>query len=271
MPVTEDSPANPYLEDPLRDVETLGGTRLTKINPAYMTRQIAGIASKEQGIHFHITSLKPVNPDNEPEDWERPWLEDFERGVAEQSALVQTEEGTVFRYMAPLFVESSCLKCHAKQGYREGQVRGAISVTIPGLWQTSNGEIMAGYGIAALSGLILIFLGGARLSRERELLKRSNRKLHSEVLERQKAEEKISKRNGELNAALSKVKLLTGFLPICSCCKKIRDDKGYWNQVESYIKEHSEAEFSHSICPECSQRLYPELFHKDETDSTNGT
>jgi hypothetical protein len=62
----------------------------------------------------------------------------------------------------------------------------------------------------------------------------------------------------ELQSALSKVKLLSGFLPICSSCKRIRDDKGYWEQIESYVREHSEVEFSHSICPECVKKLYPE-------------
>lgn len=64
---------------------------------------------------------------------------------------------------------------------------------------------------------------------------------------------------GELKAALEKVKQLGGMLPICSNCKKIRDDKGYWNQIKSYIRDHSEAEFSHSICPECVEILYPDL------------
>lgn len=64
---------------------------------------------------------------------------------------------------------------------------------------------------------------------------------------------------GELQEALSKVKQLSGFLPICASCKKIRDDKGYWNQIESYIRSHSEAEFSHGICPECAEKLYPDL------------
>lgn len=62
-----------------------------------------------------------------------------------------------------------------------------------------------------------------------------------------------------LQEALNNVKLLSGLLPICSSCKRIRDDKGYWNQIESYIKSHSEAEFSHSICPECAKKLYSEI------------
>jgi hypothetical protein len=64
----------------------------------------------------------------------------------------------------------------------------------------------------------------------------------------------------ELQKALKKVKTLSGFLPICASCKKIRDDQGYWNQIEAYISEHSEAEFSHGICPECAQKLYPDIF-----------
>ena len=63
----------------------------------------------------------------------------------------------------------------------------------------------------------------------------------------------------ELQDALQNIKVLKGFLPICASCKKIRDDNGYWNQIEAYIQEHSEAEFSHGICPECTKRLYPEL------------
>jgi hypothetical protein len=66
----------------------------------------------------------------------------------------------------------------------------------------------------------------------------------------------------ELQKALEKVKVLSGLLPICASCKDIRDDKGYWKQVEVYIRDHSEAEFTHSICPDCTKRLYPKL-HKN--------
>jgi hypothetical protein len=62
----------------------------------------------------------------------------------------------------------------------------------------------------------------------------------------------------QLNTALREIKTLRGIIPICSSCKKIRDDKENWNQIEMYIKEHSEADFSHGICPECAEKLYPE-------------
>ncbi len=67
----------------------------------------------------------------------------------------------------------------------------------------------------------------------------------------------------QLEEALLKVKQLSGLLPICASCKKIRDDNGRWQQIEIYIQNHSEADFSHGICPECSYRLYPEMHHKN--------
>jgi CheY-like chemotaxis protein len=66
----------------------------------------------------------------------------------------------------------------------------------------------------------------------------------------------------KLEEALTRINTLSGLLPICSACKKIRDDKGYWNQIESYIMEHSEAEFTHSLCPECGKKLHPEYYDK---------
>jgi hypothetical protein len=68
----------------------------------------------------------------------------------------------------------------------------------------------------------------------------------------------------ELQNALSEIKTLRGIVPICASCKKIRDDEGYWHQVESYVRDHSEAEFSHSICPDCAKNLYPDLVKDKE-------
>jgi PAS domain S-box-containing protein len=89
-----------------------------------------------------------------------------------------------------------------------------------------------------------------------------------DVSERKRAEEQIRALNAELEQrviaqlqeAIANIKTLSGMLPICAACKKIRDDSGYWNQIETYIREHSEADFSHSICPDCSQELYSELY-----------
>jgi len=86
------------------------------------------------------------------------------------------------------------------------------------------------------------------------------------ALMRKQEEEEKEKLIAELKEALSNVRLLSGLLPICASCKKIRDDRGYWNQIEAYIKEHSGADFSHSICPECAKKLYPELFADSPPD-----
>ncbi|MEZ4524545.1 MAG: response regulator [Desulfobacterales bacterium] len=67
----------------------------------------------------------------------------------------------------------------------------------------------------------------------------------------------------ELTKAMDQIKQLKGMLPICSACKKIRDDRGYWKRIEAYIMEHSDATFTHSICPECALELYPELYKKN--------
>ena len=83
-----------------------------------------------------------------------------------------------------------------------------------------------------------------------------------DITERKRADEEREKYISELQQAMSKIKTLSGLLPICASCKKIRDDKGYWNQIESFIRDHSEAEFSHGICPECAKKLYPDIFEK---------
>ena len=80
-----------------------------------------------------------------------------------------------------------------------------------------------------------------------------------EIERRKKLEKEREKLIEELQQALSEIKTLRGFLPICANCKKIRDDEGYWQQIEEYIQARSDARFSHSICPECTKKLYPEL------------
>jgi CheY-like chemotaxis protein len=72
----------------------------------------------------------------------------------------------------------------------------------------------------------------------------------------------LHNKNEALETALDKVKLLSGMLPICANCKKIRDDQGYWQEVEVYVRDHSEADFSHGLCPDCIRKLYPDLVDK---------
>ncbi len=88
-----------------------------------------------------------------------------------------------------------------------------------------------------------------------------------DVTERRKMEAERTELIAHLNETLSKVKTLSGLLPICASCKMIRDDHGYWQKLETYVREHSGAEFSHSICPECMDRLYPEYAPHHTTES----
>jgi hypothetical protein len=127
-----------------------------------------------------------------------------------------------------------------------------ILLVYPSLFGTFDYGLDMGFRFLISLFFITIIAYGLESSRYRfsMLLKRSNNEL---VLQKEK-----------LEAALSKIKALSGMLPICSHCKKIRDDKGYWNQIETYIKEHSEAEFSHSICQECAKKYYPDMDIYDE-------
>jgi Four helix bundle sensory module for signal transduction len=77
-----------------------------------------------------------------------------------------------------------------------------------------------------------------------------------------KVEKALLNERNELQKALSEIKTLSGLLPICASCKKIRDDKGYWNQIELYIRDHTEAEFSHGLCPICAENLYGDLINE---------
>lgn len=93
------------------------------------------------------------------------------------------------------------------------------------------------------------------------------RDLMLEIKKRKETEELLVKERDRLEKALAEIRTLRGIVPICSSCKKIRNDKGYWQQVEVYVSDNSEAEFSHGICPDCMTRLYRE-FDDDETAET---
>jgi hypothetical protein len=88
----------------------------------------------------------------------------------------------------------------------------------------------------------------------------TSRKAQRSIEERNEIERERERLIVELQDALANIKRMSGLLPICASCKKIRDDKGYWNQIESYIREHAEVDFSHGICPECARKLYPDYF-----------
>jgi PAS domain S-box-containing protein len=383
---SEYTPPNPYLSNiPDRDIELPSGKTLTLVNPAYMTRQVYELAKKEYGTLGHITSQRPVNPANAPDPWETKSLEAFSRGQKEVNSVYKVEGRKYMRLMYPFFIEQSCLKCHAMQGYKLGDLRGGISVSIPMppiraiiqpriaftyirhilVWAIGLGAIVfaarklnkseAERMIAVdalreekdtaqkyldIAGIIFLVIkadgtvglinrkgceilgfdekeivgknwfdnfvperdrnsGKATLwkmvagetpasaSFEKSILTRNGEERiiqwqntaltddagnifamlssGTDITERKLMDQEREKIIAELQESISKVKVLSGMLPICASCKKIRDDKGYWNMLEVYIRDHSEAEFSHGLCPECMIKLYPE-YYKDKKE-----
>jgi len=89
-----------------------------------------------------------------------------------------------------------------------------------------------------------------------------------QFIERRQADAHRERLVQELQAAMGRIKILRGLIPICASCKKIRDDKGYWNDLETYIADHSEADFSHGICPDCARRLYPGWDESDKQENS---
>ena len=383
VPVTEDTPPNPYLKHiPDREIRKPSGQLLTLMNPAYMIRQINENVAGRTGIVGHITSLKPLRPQNAPVYWEAQALKAFENGKKEVIEFTETNGERFLRYMQAMKVEAACLKCHSHQGYQVGDVRGGISVLLPMESRYATHahlvqSLLLWHILIYLTGFMLILFGNryvlrrteerdkaalSRLESEekfrtlaeftyaweywidpdgifkynspsverltgyeaeklftgREFFKKlvveedhgiffehlnSNREeptgeldfriitssgekrwlrhlcrpiygAAGEYLGRRASNYDITKEKqvelnnkkliADLEDALAQVKLLKGFLPICANCKKIRDDKGFWNQIEVFMSEHSEAVLSLSICPDCTEKLYPESSDTDD-------
>ena len=132
VPPTGETPPNPYLSHiPDRDITLPSGKRLTLMNPAYMLRQLMADYNELYGIKGRITSLKPLNPDNAPDPWERESLQAFEQGVEEVFVITGKGRERSLRLMRPMVTKAGCLKCHAQQGYKEGEIRGGVGVSVP--------------------------------------------------------------------------------------------------------------------------------------------
>lgn len=163
--VSPSTPPNPYLKHiPNRDIITSDGKLLTLMNPAYMLRQNMDEFSQLYGIKGRITSLKPLNPINTPDDWEKRVLLMFNDGVKDYSEFTTIENKPYLRYMQAFITTEDCLTCHEHQGYKVGDVRGGIGVSIPiePYLKVKGDEIrtiMFSYGIIWSLGVIGIGLG----------------------------------------------------------------------------------------------------------------
>jgi signal transduction histidine kinase len=191
-PATALTPPNEYLSPemaPERDIATPSGRRLTLVNPAYMTRQVHELARELYAHQGHITSLNPIRPANRADAWETAALLEFERGVQEKFQVIDGPGGRSLRLMRPFITEKSCLRCHASQGYKEGDIRGGISVTIP----------MAAFDAAAGSrklhtGLFFLLIWACGLAG----LLLLGRRLREYRRQRQTAEEQLERANAIL-------------------------------------------------------------------------
>lgn len=153
--------SNPYLAS--SDIVDQSGQVYVKRNPAMVTRELSEYASHVDFCRFRVTSLRPVNPANAPDAFERQGLLDFETGKEETLEIVRGASGRTLRFMIPLKVEESCLPCHAEHGYQVGNIRGGLSLEVPIAWAdeaiAQNNRLMLLVGLAAIAVTTLaIFL-----------------------------------------------------------------------------------------------------------------
>ena len=211
VPISKETPPNPYLADlPDRDVVTTDGKRLTLVNPSYMSRLVLDMASKSCGVKGHITSLRPLRPGNGPDAWEAAALKAFADGAKEVSSVENLAGVGYLRLMKPLKTEEECLKCHSKQGYRVGEVRGGLSVAVPmePLWEIARqNRVLNGLSFLTLWGIGIagIFIGAASLRRtirERNLAERGMLALNRDLVSRTR---ELEAANRELDTFCSTV------------------------------------------------------------------
>ncbi len=165
VPVDEVTPPNPYLANiKERDIVTPSGTHLTLMNPAYMARQMNEFFSKKGTVFGHITSLNLKNPINKPDEWEEESLRAFEKGEKERIEVADIGGKPFLRLMRPMITKEGCLKCHADQGYKVGDIRGGVSVSV-GLepyyaqaWALTR-EHAAVHGVLWLLGVLGLLAG----------------------------------------------------------------------------------------------------------------
>jgi PAS domain S-box-containing protein len=204
VPVTEKTQPDPYLAHiPERDITTPAGQKLTLIGAAGIMRSIDELTHEEFGLRGHITSLRPIRPQNAPDLWEKIALESFEAGQKQVSSVETIAGNSYLRLMRPLIMEQSCLKCHAEQGCKVGDIRGGVSVSVPmaSVWPTERAGIVdriMGYGGMWILGLFGIAVLSRQLQRQVEHRYQAERKLQEahDLLEH-----RVTERTAELTEA----------------------------------------------------------------------
>ena len=215
-PPTAQLPPNPYLDHlPDRDLLTTTGKALTLVNPAYMTRQVHEVERAQYGVRGHITSLRPLNPQNAADPWETEVLKRFEEGLAQKASLEPLDGEPHLRFMKPMLVEASCLKCHAQQGYRLGEIRGGISVSVPfapyaAVWQEQRRQHLLSHLVIAALGLFGLWTANGLL-RSREAALAASEARHRSILATAMDGVLLADRQGQIVEANQRYCLMSGY------------------------------------------------------------
>ena len=204
-PVTPATPPNPWLPEAGRDFTLPGGMRVTRMNPAYVTRLVHALWREHSDIPSRIVSAKPVNPANRALPWEAAALGDIERRGGKVYFILSgdPQKGQVLRHMAALRVEQSCLACHTTQGYKEGDIIGGISSEVA-TSRMSTGDaaikrtLLAGFSTAGVVVLLLFLWGGHALLQNIARRDRAEKELRAFAAT---LESKVEQRTSDLREA----------------------------------------------------------------------
>lgn len=179
--VSDSLKPNPYLKIENREILDTNGKVYTLVNPAYMTRMVHELAKEQYKTKGSITSLNPINPQNAPDTWERNALLQFEKGTKEYFSIEKNNGKEYLRYIHAMYVEKPCLRCHEVQGYKIGDVRGAISVDIPiapylQIYKENKLVYILSYGAVYLISFLILYLSYKFL--KSEVIKRTRSQLN---------------------------------------------------------------------------------------------
>ena len=207
VPVTATTPPNPDLSHiPDRDIVLPRGKALPLMNPSYMPRQVFELAQGQYGVRGHITSLDPIRPQNAPDAWEKGALELFEQGEPFTQSVEEIDGEPYLRSMYPMITEDICLKCHADQGYKVGDIRGGISVSVPlAPYEKIYAELLPK---EILNYVVIWAIGLAGILWVRAMIAKQFALINRQLQESQRLSEQLSRQESELRDSEQKYRLL---------------------------------------------------------------
>lgn len=204
VPVSDHTPPNPYLDFiENREIVSQQGDTFTLVNPAYMTRQVLKMSLEQQGKYGRVISLKPLNPGNSPDSTERVALDNFAKGDSVFVRIKDTNNSRYLRYIKPLIVEKTCMKCHRQQGYEPGDIRGGLSISIPTsgnsqILKAHNRKSVIFYGLIWGSGMIILLFVLLRLRKNARKKQELQDKLLQQNERLRAANEELEQNNEEI-------------------------------------------------------------------------